>query len=455
MKTIIVIVTTLIILSSCTTITREETDTFTITELDTTTNFYVPRSDIEIDGGIIHPSTRTIESNRTMVQRDSIIKRYYPDFIRLGLFESIGIIGGKPSNKIGTGLFGLFPDFNKLDERVENNERIFSGGIYRLGIVEKRLRWFEDSPNWTYGTHALEFIIPDSRAEKMLVSVTPLYVRKRYFIREDIPYLALTFSAGIGWMPSQYINLSASLDLGSMGGVNFRAYTGFAVGVNSLTTPQIKDNEFADEMNYVTIPYVGLGISLMDFHNKPSELYTEWKDHEHSAWNIGVAQAGLLLFSTEQSMDDDEENKSLISGLSIKLINVNLALPFLDYRAYVGTSLMNMLYLSNSAWGMGVLPIRAGFWQTLIKDELILDPYIEYNYYPSSIFTIGARLNLVVTENLNISLIGGYSMGKRVSGLFRGWESELGRINDFSGAYVGVGINTLDRIFYRRELRYK
>ncbi len=139
--------------TSCASITREEKDEFTITDIDTTFQSFVKNSPNNVDRGVVFPSSREILVERSVTQRDSSFTRYYPDFIRLGLFESVGTIGGDPKHAIGTGLFGIFPMGNITDAFRGEENKVFAGGIYRVGISEVRLRWFRDAKNWTFGTH--------------------------------------------------------------------------------------------------------------------------------------------------------------------------------------------------------------------------------------------------------------------------------------------------------------
>ena len=269
---------------SCSSLTRVETDKYTITEIDTTRTYHVQNAPGNRDNGVIFPSSRVMTEERDLTQRDSTVERQYPNFIRAGLFESVGIFGGSSDYGLGTGLFGVMPDFGKLSNAYRGESGYLqTGGIYRLGIFEWRLRWFDDSPSWTYGTNVMEFLLPDGRGEKMLFSVLPFYVRKRIFLREEIPYITITPAAGIGLFPSQYLNLSTSLDIGSIGGLNLRTYIGLAVGYNGPNTPQIKNNDFSNEGQSSVFPYFGIGMSVLDFLNVDKDMEIEWKNHPHSS----------------------------------------------------------------------------------------------------------------------------------------------------------------------------
>lgn len=455
MKPVIMFLALTIVLSlqGCEIATRTERDIYTITNRDTTYMNYVRNAPGSRDRGVVYPSSRDFKSEREKTQRDSIVERHYPDFIRLGLFESIGTIGGSSSNGIGAGLFGVFPNFSQLDEKFRGGgNTFFTGGIYRVGISEHRLRWFRDAKNWTYGFHLFEAILPDARIEKAMMGIMPFYLRKRYFLREEIPYITLTPAFGIGLFPSQYFNLSGSLDVGSIGGMNIRAYVGISAGTNPATSFQVRSSDQTKEAQSIIQPYFGIGFSTFDFLNKVEETYKEWKDHEHSSWNVGLIQLGVLSGGSGQSVFALTSTKTqFFSGFMLRLATASVALPYFDYKLYAGTSLINVLALNNSEWGAGILPLRVGYWQTVLEDELSVEPFIEYNYYPSHFVNLGGRLNLKINNDQSLSLILGYAKGSALSQFF---------INqkyvdvDISRLYFGVCYNIIDRIFYPQQLRY-
>jgi hypothetical protein len=177
------------VLSSCVSImTRTETDIHTISERDTIFSYEQKNAPGNQDMGVVYPSSRTFKSERRLYQRDSIVERKYPDFIRLGVFESVGLIGSASGeSSYGTGMFGIFPDFINLKSDYSGDSgKLFSGGIYRIGVGEWRLRWFKDAPNWTFGTSMIEFLIPSAKKQNTLSSIFPLYIRKRYYLRNSI-----------------------------------------------------------------------------------------------------------------------------------------------------------------------------------------------------------------------------------------------------------------------------
>lgn len=445
------------VLSSCVSIiTRTETDIHTISERDTIFAYEQKNAPGNQDMGVVYPSSRTFKSERRLYQRDSIVERKYPDFIRLGVFESVGLIGsGAGESSFGTGMFGIFPDLINLKSSYSGDTgKLFSGGIYRIGVGEWRLRWFRDSPNWTYGTSVIEFLIPSAKKENTLSSIFPFYIRKRYFLREEIPYIAFVPSLGIGWYPSQYVNLSGSLDIGSIGGLNLRAYAGLAAGVNSKEAYQDRISNENDKSHTSVFPYFGLGISFLDFVNIVPETYREWKDHEHSSWNIGLIQASLLAAGADSSAVAQNSGTKVFTGFMFKIANASVALPILNNQLYLGTSLANFVVLGFNEWGIGILPIRLGYWQTIIADELSTEPFIEYNYYPSNFLHVGNRVNLRISDFLNLGLVMGFASGETSLGIGSDITNEYGSPINFSRAYVGISVGISDRIFFPDELRY-
>ncbi len=460
-----------LLMQSC--ITRTESDLYTITVRDTTENDLVRNQPGDRDNGVIYPSSRTVEITRNTIQYDSIENRFYPDFIRVGLFESAGLLlTGAGDRGIGSGILGVYglfdADFaeNSLDplDTTSRNNATFGGGLYRFLIYEGRLRWFRDSPDWTIGTSAYEMILPESSDRKTMASILPLYIRKRFYLREEIPYVAVTPTFGMGWYPSHYVNLGGTFDVGSMGGLNLRAYLGYVVGLNATYSPFITDDNSpggAATGESVNFPYFGFGVSVIDFLNRVPETYTEWKDHEHSAWRIGLLRASLLFGGEDVSVfadgsDPDQDVNLPITGVILSVANTSIALPWADYRVYAGTSLFNIVALGKNAGGVGVLPLRAGFFQTLIPDELSLEPFAEYNYFPSSFFHLGANLNLYVMERFNVGLTAGYVNGSTGidTELAEFVRNNIGSFDDFSGFYAGFTLGIQDRIFFPQELRY-
>ncbi len=434
----------------CGSLTREEKDIYTITERDTTYQHFVRNSPVNQNQGTVFPSSREVLSERNSIQRDSTITRYYPDFIRMGVFESIGTIGGNANYGIGTGLFGVFIDQNTSASSRGGSGKIFNGGIYRLGIGEWRLRWFRDAKNWTIGTSIYEALLPDARSEKYLMSTFPIYIRKRYYLREEIPYIAITPAFGFGWFPSQYINLSGSIDVGSIGGLNLRAYIGYAVGYNGSWTPQIANNDYTKKEQTVNFPYIGIGMSMLDFLNRVPETYVEWKDHEHSSWQIGWL-GGSLLTSNAQYSSLSDSSKTFIKGFDVEVARTNVVLPILNNSLYAGTSLFKLIVVGDNNWTTSVLPIRVGYWTTILQDELTATPFLEIGYYPNYYFNLGGEFNLRISDMLDVGLKGGFISGE--ADKFEIFKSDSKTFN-YSKFYFGISFRIIDRIFFPKELRY-
>ncbi|MFN3305965.1 MAG: hypothetical protein ACK42Z_02125, partial [Candidatus Kapaibacteriota bacterium] len=284
-------------------------------------------------------------------------------------------------------------------------------------------------------------------------SIFPLYIKKRFFLWEKIPYLAISPSLGFGLYPSQYINLNTALELGSLGGLNLRAYAGFALGQNLKGSP-LNDKPIAQTQT-ISTPYIGFGISFLDFVNIVPELYTEWKDHEHSSWNIGLFQFSLLHTNSEISLDKSE--KSLIKGIHFRLFPTAISIPILNNGFYFGSSLLNLFVFGFEDVGIGILPFRLGYWQVILPDELSIEPFVEYNYYPSTFIHFGNRINLKISQSFNFSLAFGYVDGNNK----RFYESPLRQdlikftpFYSFSRYYIGISIGINDRIFQPEEIRY-
>lgn len=463
MKKIIILIAILSILQSCNIheqYTRTEVDKYTHTIKDTTERHYYANSPRNKEDGVVNPSSRDIYKTDRVTQYDSITIRKYPNFIRLGLFESVGIFGGDASNAIGGGIFGLHIDPTKgLDPSYRGSEAksFLTGGIYRVGVVEKRLRWFEDSKNWTYGFTAMELIMPDAHLENALLSFANFNVTKRYYFKTDIPYFALGHRFGIGAFPSQYGKLEGFAELGSLSGLNLRLYVGLAQGINRETSTLIENNEFATETTYPTVFYGGLGVSYFDFINIVPETYRVWEDMEHSAWRIGLAEASVFRTNSETSYF--EGDNPIIQGFAFKFLTSNISIPQIDERLYVGTSLINLMYLGGTSMGLGIMPLRVGWFQQIMKDELFIDPFIEYNYFPSRFYNIGAKLSLIFPPlpKHTLNLVAGYASGNAIGALA---VNEFGNndffdgFREFGNFYFGFQIGLYEKLFQSKDLKH-
>ena len=120
----------------------------------------------------------------------------------------------------------------------------------------------------------------------------------------------------------------------------------------------------------------------------------------------------------------------------------------------MGTSLANIIALGKTEWALGILPIRLGYWQQILADELTTEPFIEVGYYPSSFIHIGNRVNLKLAEMMNVSFLLGYVSGNSSNAFGEDITRELGYPVSFSKPYFGISIGIVDRIFIPEELRY-
>jgi hypothetical protein len=271
-------------------------------------------------------------------------------------------------------------------------------------------------------------------ANNTFTGVSPIYLRKRYFIREKIPYITITPSFGISLIPDQYINAGVSADIGSLGGLNFRSYLGIIAGLGSKNA----------------CPYFGIGTSVLDFLNRVPETEKEWKYHEHSSWSVGLASIIGVATNAEYPFFDPKTN-SPFKGIIGRIAPASIAIPLGNNRFYAGTSLINFMLLGQTEGGIGILPLRLGYVHTLMGQELSLEPFAEYNYYPSSMVHIGTRLALRISNQINLQLQAGYSTGSPIATLNRDFKN----LTNFDIFYIGIGIGLYDRLFQSSELRYR
>ena len=428
-------------------ITRTETDYYTITDRDTTyheTVRNVPGS--SADNGVVFPSSREIDIDRNTLSHDSTYDRRYPNFLRAGGIEVAGLVGstvgsstpGVVANGIGPGLLGIFSLFTS-DQYTHPGtmwipganpaSQIFKGELVRLMPYEYRLRWFNDAPNWTVGWSAFELIAPDELRENWLASVgTNIYIRRRIFLRDRIPYIIFDPFLGVSAFPSAYLNLGGELQLGSLAGFNLRAYAGLTSGWTSWSAGKT-----------VTFPYFALGVSALDFTNTVEETERQWKDYTHTAIQTNIIEATLLR-TTPNYLSIWSDSTIPFNAAQIRFANAELPLPFGNDHFWAGTSLINWIAMGFDKQGIGILPLRAGYRQYLFGPDLMLEPFVELNYYPSTIFNIGAQLKLDTHTQENIGITLGYATGS--PGDFEpqifnhaGVES-----TSFSAAYLGVSI---------------
>ncbi len=456
-----------LLFGGCFSITRVESDLYTITNRDTTVRETLLNVPGERDNGTIYPSTRGVEITRNYVQHDSTVERYYPAFLRYGGIETASFIGGGAGGKGGgNGLFGIY---NLLTGKNPEESRTFGSYMYRVAPYEIRLRAFNDAPDWTLGSAAYErFILQrDSSAvinsDESLTGVLPIYVRKRFFFREKPPYVMAVPFLGISLFPSQYVNLGATLDVGSYGGFNFRAYLGYVAG----TTLALVDTNMQGNQD-VRFPYFGFGISALDFVNRAEELFIEWKDHDHSAIEVNALDLNLVYSTTSNvgsllrdypidrssAIPRRDSTTSFPSGIILRFASAHYPIPFGNGQFFVGTSLFNFLGLSREEIAYGFLPIRVGYRLDLIAPDLTLEPFAEYTYYSSSALHLGARASLKISDWARMNVMLGYVNGSPNDDV-TDTVKDLRTTRDISTVYLGVGLGLGDVFFTPEEVRRK
>ncbi len=438
-----------IVIVGCGSYTRTERDIYTITHMDTVVTDRVRNQPGDRDNGIIYPSTRTVTLERTMVQSDSVVERHYPAFIRLGLFEGIGTIGSAidGAKSTYTGIFGVFYDVDRLFNSMQpdtTESATFSGYINRIGIGEWQLPWFND-PDWTWGVTAVEYLQPDNRAEHRLVGAGVLTINKRFYLSDKIPYLAIRPSVSFSMVPSQYVNASVSADAGSIGGVNLRLYAGYAFGANLFQSP----------VQFVNFPYLGVGASVLDFLNREEELAVEWVNHEHSVWEVGAVDFALIGSGAERSFFVPQQTGTevpVMKGIVGRLGFATVALPILDYRLALGTSLVNVALLGAEEYAVGFFPLRLSYHITPFTNNAVIEPFAEYTFAPSTFTHLGVRFAVPVGEQMSLQLVGGWVSGNSGS-VYDSGQAIVG-LQDFNVVYLGIGATIFERLFGRGDLRY-
>ncbi|RMF35164.1 MAG: hypothetical protein D6747_03220 [Chlorobiota bacterium] len=427
-------------------LTRTEQDTYTITTRDTT--HQIEYRNAPGQRGIIYPSDRTITATRRVEQYDSTVERHYPNFIRFGVFETVGLLATAPSDRgIGGGIFGIYLDPNEaFSSQIRPKSALFTGSLYRFGILEMPLYWFDDAPTWSVGTSLGEIFQLEADNKRAVVGAFPLYVRKRFYLREEIPYVAVTAAAGFGFLPSQYLNLAGSLDIGSIGGLNIRSYAGLLIA-RSI------------EQQSLVQPYLGLGTSVLDFLNHPRELRRQWDEHEHSSWNIGALRITTFLLLSGSPPNSQQPSV----GLQLQVAPTTIALPIADNRICAGVDLFNVVYAFRQkqtlrdaiGFGYGVLPLRVGYWLPFGDSRLALESFAMYSYFPHSMWQVAATLRVAALEWLPVGISVGYisSAGFTVN---RGTIRDVvdATILGFDIAYLGISIGIAEEIFRPSQLRY-
>ncbi len=434
-------------------VTRTETDVYTITQRDTTIRQDVKNAPGDRDNGTIYPSPRTVEIERSYRQKDSTVNRYYPAFLRFGFIETAGFITTGSSDSLGgAGLFGLYKSLllNSID-----SSKIFGASMVRLVPFEIPLRAFQTTSkwtsDWTLGTAAYDqftihrgatdTVTRGTNAGKInvvaesLEGYLPLYVRKRFFLRDEPPYIMVVPFLGLGYLPAQYVNIGATIDVGSYGGFNLRGYAGYVTGTH-LGGGALANNPG------VSFPYFGLGVSALDFVNKDAELYTEWKDHKHSAIEVSGVNADMV-YATAQRPDSLPPTLTASSafptGVMLRVASATFPLPFYNHHFFVGTSLLNVVWPALFEASFGFLPVRVGYRVNLLQNDLNLEPFAQFTYYPSTIYEAGVRGSLKIYDWAQLEVTAGYISAQpnfdRITSV-----SDFQDHGNFRTYYVGIGV---------------
>jgi hypothetical protein len=431
------------LLSSCLT-TRKDTDYYTITDHDTTTQAVRPVAPGSIDdNGVVFPSTRVTDIHRDILQHDSTYDRKYPNFLRAGGLEFAGFITTSSKPGLGYGLFGLYSMFDM--DRFGNSDvnifdpnsgpptrpnSLFKGELIRILPMEWRLRWFQDAPGWSIGWSAFEYLASDEHPDNALRSWgANVYLRRRIFLRDRIPYLLFSPFVGIGGLPSAYGNIGAELTAGSIGGLSLRAYLGLAGGLSSISPPKP-----------TIFPYFGLGIGVMNFINRPEETDREWKEYVHSAINVNIFD--FTIFKSRSSyITVFSDSATPFNGIQARLGNVEIPLPIANHHFWAGTSLFNLIMPGFNYPGFGVLPLRVGYRQYVMAEDLMIEPFFEYAYYPSSFYNAGVRIKLDTKTTQNFGISAGYTSGSPGHFAPTAFNTAgASDVLDWSTAYLGVSV---------------
>ena len=449
MKYILILTLLGAIFSGC--VTRNEYDSYTITVRDSVIREYVRNAPgTGEENGTVYPSSRTMRQTRESLSYDSTYERHYPDFLRYGGIEIAGIITGSSNPGLGAGLLGVYTlldsnhnPFNTLTQRTPQNST-FKGRLFRLVPVEYQLHWFNEAPDWTIGWSALEILSKDNDASNTLYSVLGnVYLRKRYWLRDRPPYIFASPFFGVSLLPSFYVNFGSELTLGSFGGFNLRAYAGLATGFATIkdvfTTGQSSRS--------ITTPYLGFGVSALDFINKVSETQHEWKEYLHSAVEVSVIDFDLLdAFSNYPNLFKIPGTVP-ITGMNVQFATAHFPLDIFDGKFWTGTSLFKFFALGYNQALFSVLPLRAGYRQYLIAEDLTLEPFIEANYYPSSFVNLGARLRLNTFHDMTLGLIFGYANGSTGAFYNKVFIAQGSPIPaNIASFYFGISFSPKDRL---------
>lgn len=373
-------------------------------------------------------------------RRVSTVERKYPNFIRMGLFEGTGLLGSRIDGRnIGLGIFGAHPTMSVLDsnQRLGSPGGALVGSLWRLGIVEWPVNWFDAARGWSCGITLAEVFYADYDNEARGFGVITL--RKRWFLNESIPWTDFMAGVSMSVVPYAMLHPHVSLGIGSIGGLNLRVNAGFPISrVNS-------------EMPTITaFPYLGLAAGVFDFLNRPDELEQEWKDHSHSSWLASLFDLSYVL---PVSGSNDIQSMDKQRGFNIRIATADVAFPLLDFHVTLGTSLVNILAFSEQRIGMGILPIRVGVVWDLFGTGVLFQPFGEYSYLPSTILNTGVNVFFDWSAVSPIVVTAGYAECTTVDDTYTGSPLFVDT-RAYSGPYISVGIRLFSRTFTRDMLRY-
>jgi hypothetical protein len=235
-----------------------------------------------------------------------------------------------------------------------------------------------------------------------------------------------------------YVHAGSELTLGSFGGFNLRAYAGVAAGFNPWDT---------NAKSTVITPYLGFGVSALDFINKVWETQHEWKDYLHSAVEVSLADLDLLYATADYPNLFKIGGRIPVTGASVQLASAHFPLDFADGRFWAGTSLFKFFALGYNQALLSVLPLRFGYRKYLLAEDLTIEPFIEANYYPSSFINIGGRLRLNTFNDMNFGIVVGYANGSTGAFYNRILISRGSPIPaDIASFYIGVSFSPKDRM---------
>jgi hypothetical protein len=447
-----------VLVSSCA-LTRTETDYYTIVVRDTTF-----REDVRNvpgsadDNGVVFPSSRTTDIRHYTMTYDSTYDRKYPNFMRMGGLELAGFVLTSSRNGVGPGLLGAYGVADSstikgvgsvINPRSTTINSFFKGNLFRLLPYEARLRWFDDAADWTYGTSLFEMINRNEDEGFTSYPFMNIYIRKRFYLRERIPYIFISPFFGVGAIPSAYTNFGAELTLGSYGGFNLRGYLGMAAGFNwnfggkkAAIAAHMPTKAFG-------FPYFGLGVSTLDFVNRPEETEREWKDYVHSSIEVSILELQLLHAFADYTNAFDTVLAALpFTGGTVRIGTAHYPVALLDSNFFVGTTLIQYMALGFEQASFSVLPLRAGYRTHLIAEDLSFEPFLELNYYPSQYVNVGARLRLNTFKDMNFGFVVGYANGSSGAFLPNSFVQEGSPIgSSFSSVYAGITLGLGSRIY--------